>query len=208
MDSSVAVLPMAVAMMAGPQIISAVMLATSGAPVRNSTAFVGGVATALAIGLTVSFVSAELLNDAATGGDGGSGSDLITGVIVVLLIVAAVIEFRGRHGAETPAWMIALHEADPRGAYKLGLLLILFMPSDVIVMLSVGQYLSQNGLGLLDGLGFALLTVLIAALPLITLKIGGERAEEALPRLREWMAANAWLISIGVYVFFIYALTG
>jgi hypothetical protein len=200
---------MAVAMMAGPQIISAVMLATSRDPKRNSGAFVGGVALGLAFGLTVSYVTAELANDGGGGGNNSSGgSDIFKWVIVGLLLVATVIEFRGRKEVKTPKWMISLQQADPQGAFKLGLLLILLMPSDIIIMLSVGEYLSLNGLTLIDSLGFALLTVLIAALPVLAYLIGGKRAEAALPKLREWMSTNSWMISIGVYIFFIYALAG
>ena len=199
---------MAVAMMAGPQIISAVMLATSRDPKRNSSAFVGGVALGIAIGLTVSYVTAQLANDGGGGNNSSGGSNIFKWVIVGLLLVATVIEFRGRHEVKTPKWMISLQQADPKGAFKLGLLLILLMPSDIIVMLSVGEYLSLNGLTLIDSLGFASLTVLIAALPVLAYLIGGKRAEAALPKLREWMSTNSWMISIGVYIFFIYALAG
>jgi hypothetical protein len=184
------------------------MLATSRDPKRNSGAFVGGVALGIAIGLTVSYVTAQLANEGGGGNSSSGGSNIFKWVIVGLLLVATVIEFRGRHEVKTPKWMISLQQADPQGAFKLGLLLILLMPSDIIVMLSVGEYLSLNGLTLIDSLGFALLTVLIAALPALAYMIGGKRAEAALPKLREWMSTNSWMISIGVYIFFIYALAG
>jgi hypothetical protein len=49
-------------------------------------------------------------------------------------------------------------------------------------------------------------TTLIAALPILTMVILGERADRAMPGVREWMKDKSWLISIGVYVCFIHAL--
>ena len=46
------VLPMAVVMSAGPQIVSATFMTTSQGAKRNSLAFLGGVAVATTIGVT------------------------------------------------------------------------------------------------------------------------------------------------------------
>jgi high-affinity Fe2+/Pb2+ permease len=56
MQGLLTVLPMAVVMSAGPQIVTATFLATSRNPRRNSTAFLAGVALATTIGVTVFYL--------------------------------------------------------------------------------------------------------------------------------------------------------
>jgi threonine/homoserine/homoserine lactone efflux protein len=191
-------------MMLGPQIVSSVFLATSRRPVPNSLAYLGGITLGLSIGLTVSFVSAKLINSGADE-PGTGGSAVFKWLIVGGLVYLSIRAYRGRHEVETPEWMTALQEAEPGAAFKLGLLLILLMPTDIIVMLAVGEYLVLNDLALIDALGFALATLLLAGAPLIGYVLVGARAEEALPKIRDWMNEKSWLISIIVYGFFIYA---
>ena len=66
--------------------------------------------------------------------------------------------------------------ADPKQALKTGLLVILLMPSDIIIMLTVGVNLTQNNLGLVAALPFIGATVLIAALPLLLYLLFQRRA--------------------------------
>lgn len=200
----VALLPLAIAMMLGPQIVSSVFLATSRRPVPNSVAYLGGIALALSVGLTVSYVTARLVNS-GTEDPGSGGSAVFKWLIVGLLVSLSMKAYLGRHEVRTPQWMTALQEAEPRSAFKLGVLLIVAMPTDIIVMLAVGEFLVLNDLGLVDALGFALLTLLLAALPVIAYVLAGPRAAQSLPKIRDWMNQKSWLISIVVYAFFIYA---
>jgi hypothetical protein len=55
------VLPLAVVMVAGPQIITAIMLTTSTKPRQNSYAFVGGAALATAVATSVFYYVAKAL---------------------------------------------------------------------------------------------------------------------------------------------------
>jgi hypothetical protein len=42
-----------------------------------------------------------------------------------------------------------------------------------------------------------------AGLPFIVLLAMGKRAESALPRIRDWMNANSWIVSEAVLLFFL-----
>jgi threonine/homoserine/homoserine lactone efflux protein len=88
-------------------------------------------------------------------------------------------------------------------ALRTGLLVILLMPSDVIVMLTVATNLEQNGEGYVEAIPFILLTTLVAALPLLAFLIFHRRAVHAMPKLRDWMNDNSWLVNIIVCVIFI-----
>ena len=67
-----AIIPLAITMMAGPQIVSAIIFVTVPRPVPVSLAFVAGVAIAATIGVTIAWTLAELLGKVV---DLGSSSD-------------------------------------------------------------------------------------------------------------------------------------
>jgi hypothetical protein len=85
----------------------------------------------------------------------------------------------------------------------MGLLLIFVMPSDVLIMLTVGVNLAQTDSPLTVAIPFIALTVFIAALPLLGYLLFRQRAEAAMPKVRDWMNVNSWLVNIIVYCIFI-----
>jgi hypothetical protein len=194
------VLPLAIVMSAGPQIVTAVFLATSRDARRNSLAFLASVAAATTIGVTVFY----LVGNAVSGDElEDSGRNWLDYLIVALLLFLAVRVFMQRKNTEPPKWMGRLETADPRFSAKIGLLLYLLMPTDVISMATVGAYLAREGAPWVHSLPFIVLTVLIAGLPLIALLLMGRRAETVLPSVRSWMNANSWIISEAVILFFL-----
>jgi len=199
------ILPMAIAMVAGPQIVSAVVLATSRQARGNSIAFIAGVAGAVLLGVAVAFGLAHLLGATVDSAGGSDSNDWLKYLFSALLAYLAIRTFLKRKTAQPPKWMTSLQEANPRRALKFGFLLFSLMPSDIMVMLSVGGYLAQNDLGYVDALPFVAATVLLVALPFIAYLLLGDKAEEALPRVRDWMNRNSWAITIAVCVYFIYA---
>jgi hypothetical protein len=200
------ILPLAITMMAGPQIMSAIIFVTSERAVRNSLAFVVGVLVATVIGVAVLRGVLSLLGDNVSLGDpsdNGSAGKIIQYALVALLVAAAIKNYLGRETVEPPKWLGKLQEADAREALRTGLLVILVMPSDVIVMLTVATNLEQNGHSLGDAWPFILLTALIAALPLLGYLLFHRRAVHAMPKLRDWMNANSWLVNIIVCAIFV-----
>ena len=106
-------------------------------------------------------------------------------------------------GTDRDKWLGKLQGAYPKQALRTGLLVIFFMPSDIIVMLTVATNLEQNGDSLGAAVPFVLLTTLIAALPLLGYLLFHRRAVHAMPKLRDWMNSNSWLVNIIVCVIFI-----
>jgi threonine/homoserine/homoserine lactone efflux protein len=204
MDSQFTVIPAAIGMMLGPQVISSIFFATSKKSRPNSWSYVAGVGLAGTLGMLVAFYSAKLFGVATDNSE--QGQDILTYVIVALLAFMAVKTFLGRKTAKTPEWMGKLQQAEPKFAFRLGLTLILLMPTDIIIMLSAGAYLVQNGFEFTESFLLIGTTVLIAALPILAIVIVGPKADDAMPGIREWMNGNSWVISIIVYVFFIYAM--
>jgi hypothetical protein len=201
-SESVQILPLALAMVMGPQIMTSVFLVTSRRPVPNSLTYVGAAALAVAVGTLLAFGISNLLGVAEQ--QEGGGKDALTYVLVGLLAVLIVYTYVRRHELEPPKWMGELQEADQRLAGKLGLLLIFLMPTDIVIMLGVGDYLVAGGLDWFSALPFIGLTVLLLALPLLAYLLLGEAAARSMPAIRDWMSTYSWLISIIVYAFFIY----
>jgi hypothetical protein len=189
---------MAVVMSAGPQIVTATFLATSQGSKRNSLAFLAGVAAATTIGVTVFF-----LLGSGTAGKQKDGKDWLDWVIIGLLVFLLIWVFVKRNETQPPKWMGRLQEANPRFAVTIGFLLYILMPTDLVAMATVGAYIARQGEPWWHTLGFVVLTVLIAGLPFIVLLAMGKRAESVLPRIREWMNANSWIVNEAVLLFFL-----
>ena len=204
MGESVQIVPLALAMVMGPQIMTSVFLVTSRNPVRNSLVYVGSVALAVAAGTLIAFGLSNLIGVGAQGEEGGKST--FTYVIAGLLAILIIDTYLRRDKLDPPEWMGELQEADARLAGRLGILLILLMPTDIVIMLGVGDYLVANGLDWFSALPFIAMTVLAVALPVIGYLLLGEAAARRMPRVRDWMVRFSWLISIIVYAFFIYLL--
>ena len=186
--------------------MSAIIFVTSERAVKNSLAFVAGVLLATTIGVAALLGVQSLLGDNVALGDSsdsGSAGHIIQFALVALLVAAAIKNYVGRETVEPPKWLGKLQQADSKQALRTGLLVILVMPSDVLVMLTVATNLAQNGDGVGDAVPFILLTALIAALPLLGYVLFHRRAVNAMPKLRDWMNANSWLVNIIVCVIFI-----
>jgi hypothetical protein len=203
---SLRILPLAVTMMAGPQIMSAFVFVTAKRPVRVSLGFLAGVALAATLGVTIARGLASLLGNAVSLGDPsdrGAAGTVIQVALVALLAAAAVKAWLGRETAEPPKWMGKLFAAGPWRAFAVGLLLILLMPSDIVVMLTVGVNLEQNDGSVLDAGPFIGATLLVAALPLLGFLLFHHWAQRALPEVRDWMNGHSWLVNIIVCLIFI-----
>ncbi|RFU36464.1 GAP family protein [Actinomadura logoneensis] len=203
---SLQVLPLAITMMAGPQIMSAIILTTTSRAVRVSLAFLLGVLIAVVVGVTITRSLFALLGSNVSLGkdsDNSSVGKIIQYVLVALLVLLILRDYRTRATSEPPKWLEALMEADPRRAFKTGFIMILVMPSDVMVMLTVGANLEQHHAGVGSAAAFIAATVLIAALPLLALLLFRRRAQRAMPAVRDWMNSHSWVVNIICCLIFI-----
>ena len=199
---SLQILPLAITMMAGPQIMSAIIFVTTSKPLKLSAAFLAAVAIAATVGLAIFFV---LANNFSLGDSNNSGStgNIIQYVLVGLLVLLSIKNYVRRETIEPPKWLGTLQSAEPGTAFKTGFLLISLMPSDLIIMLTVGTNLAQHNAGLVAGLPFLLATVLVAALPILFYLLFRSRAQTFMPKVRDWMNNNSWLVNIIVCFVFI-----
>jgi hypothetical protein len=201
---SVQVLPLAITMLVGPGIMAAVILITTNDPVKVSAAYVLGFTISTAAGVAVALGVAALTGiDFGDSDDSGSTGTIIQLVLVGLLVVASVVTFLRRASSEPPKWLGSLMEATPGSALKTGLLIVVIMPSDIVIMLTVGTNLEQNGSSIVDAIPFVALTALVAALPLLAYLVFRHPAQRAMPKVRDWMNANSWAVNVITYCVFI-----
>ena len=203
MPGLLTVLPLAFVMVAGPQIISAVFLATSEKWEKNSAAFLAGVLLAVTSIVTVAYILVRLVFDAAGHSHQGSAGQWVDGGLVLLLAFAAIHTFLTRKTSKPPEWMGKLEESTPRKSFRLGALLLGVFPTDLATSVVVGSHLARHGDPWYYCLPFVLLTVLFEALPVLFVLLLGKRAAVILPKVRDWMNDNSWIISEVVLIFFI-----
>jgi threonine/homoserine/homoserine lactone efflux protein len=190
-------LPMAFVMIAGPQILSAIFLATSENWRRNSAAYLAGAALSITAIVSIAFFAGIGSSDA------GASSDALEIVVLVLLVFAALHVFLTRKTAEPPKWMGKLQTASPRFSFRLGFLLLGVFPTDILTSVAVGGYFAAQDDPWWHYLPFVLLTLLFLALPAILLLVFGQRAQAFLPKARDWMNSNSWIVSeivIGLFI--------
>ena len=203
---SLAVIPLAITMNAGPQIMSALIFVTANKPLKLSAYFLGGVVIAVTVGVTVTYTLANLLGNSVSLGDSsnsGSLGNIIQYVLVGLLIFLSIRSYVGRETSEPPRWLGAMQNAKPKTAFMAGLLLLSVFPSDFVILVTVGVNLAQHNASLLAAVPFIAATIFIAALPALSYLLFRHRAKGAMPKVRDWMNKNSWLVNIIVYVIFI-----
>jgi hypothetical protein len=195
------ILPLALIMVMGPQILTSIFLVTSRKPVKNSGALLVGVVLAASLSLLIWTGVVKAVGIDPSGDSGPSTADY---VVAGLLALAAIHVFRGRGTAEVPKWMTALQEADPKKSFSLGFLLILLMPTDIIAVISTSNYLHDHHLDVLHGWPLVAATTVLMALPILSYLLMGKRAKVAMPKIRDWLTTHAWLVNLVVIVYFIF----
>jgi hypothetical protein len=204
---STAILPLAFTMMAGPQEMTAILFVTHPTPLKVSLAFLTGVTVAMVLETAIFYLLAGTV-DLGDPSDRGSSGTVVQLVLAGLLALLAIRTYRRRETIEPPKWLGGMMEANPTKALTTGFVLILVMPTDVITMATVAANLQQNDSSLIGALPFWGLTLLIAALPLLSYLLLGQRAKRAMPKVRDWMFDNSWLVNIivlGIFIFLILA---
>ncbi|MEV0722091.1 GAP family protein [Micromonospora purpureochromogenes] len=204
--SFLTVLPLAVVMVAGTQLVAAVFLASGDRPRQASLGFLAGAAVVVVAGTMTAWLVTRRVTGLAEDVGAGPREEIRTAigqVVLALLVALAVVVFLRRHSKGQPAWMSRLQHAGPWSAFRIGLLIMVVMPVDDLTMATVGANVVRYDLPWWHLVPFVLLTLLLLALPLLALLLLGRRAERALPRMRDWADHHSWIVSEIVVAFFI-----
>lgn len=197
------ILPLAITMMAGPQILTAAILIIGSKPVKNSLAFIAGVATAASIGVLITYSLAGILPDDFLHSDSISGVKSLQIIILVILVTLSVKTYLNRDNIKPPKWLNNLRNSSPGRVFKLALMLIFLMPTDVAAMFAVGLYLKSNDLSYFNLVPFVMLTAFIAALPLLIYLLFKKKFSDT-DAIEKWINNHAWMINAFIYILFAY----
>lgn len=209
MGENIQVIPMAIIMMLGPQILSALFILTGENRVKASLAYILSIFLAASLGTLALMLLIDFFNLGAPTGSGPS--TLITVVkyaVVALLAFGIYKNYRDRNKKITPKWMKVIMAGKPRDNFKLGFFLVYVAPTDLTVMFSVAFYLKIHENNFLDALPFLLTTAFIAALPLLISLVFRKRSEIFLPKANKWLTENSWMVQVFVLALFIYLILG
>jgi hypothetical protein len=196
------ILPLAFVMIAGPQIVSAFFLATSARWATTSLAYIAGAAVAITALVSIGYLAAKGTKSAAGSGHKGTADHVIDWVVLALILFLIVRVYLTRHTAKPPKWMSRLRTAAPRFAFGLGFVLLGVFPTDIVSAITAGLHTARHDDPWWQCLPFVGLTLLFLAAPALAVVLLGKRAHAILPKIRDWMTRDAWVISEIVLVFF------
>src|SRR5262245_14125524 len=182
-------------MIAGPQIVSSFFLATSEKWAKSSVAYIGGAACSILAFVTAAYFVGKGLKSAAGSKHEGTADHIIDSVVLVLLIVLAVRTYLGRKTSEPPKWMGKLQTAEPKFAFRLGALLLGVFPTDILTSIAAGLHVAREKDPWWHVLPFVFLTLLLLSIPVLGVLLLGKRGPVVLPKIRDWMTTNSWIIS-------------
>ena len=191
------VLPLTIVMIAGPQILSAIFLATTEHWLKNSLAYVAGASISISLVVLAGF----FLGDGAA--SSGKSIDTVYWIVLALLFFAAIQVYRHREESEPPKWMGKIQDAGPKFSFTLGFLLLGVFPTDILTAFAVGGFLGSQGDPIWHYLPFVALTLFWLALPALAVLMLGERGQRFLPKARDWMNDNSWIVNEFVILLFV-----
>jgi len=180
-------------------IVAAVVLMTSVGGTRKAWAFTAGYFVAV-LGLTLLIV---IVGQQADSGNGdGSGSGVRSGIQLLLgvgLLFLSYRNFRNRNIAATddsgPAWLKTVDKVSVPAAFGLGAASGGANPKNLALIPGaaasiVGAGLTTAGL-VTTSVIFALIGTCGVAIPLVIPLFAGEKKDEVLTSLREWLTRNS-----------------
>ena len=203
MNAWAQVLPLAFVMIAGPQILSSFFLATTPDWAKNSLAYVAGAALSITAFVTVAYFVAKGAKDAASSDQQHSVNSVIDWVILALLLVLIARAYLTRKTSQPPKWMSKLQAAQPKFAFLLGAALLGVFPTDILTSVTAGLHVGRHGEPWWHLLPFVGLTLILLGAPALGVLLLGRRATVLLPKIRDWMTSNSWVVSEIVLLFFL-----
>ena len=105
---SLSVIPLAITMNAGPQIMSAIIFVTAPKALKLSAYFLAGVVIAVSVGVTITYTLATVLGNSVSLGDSsdsGSLGNIIQYLFVGLLVILSIKSYVNRETSEPPRWL-------------------------------------------------------------------------------------------------------
>ncbi|OBK44636.1 GAP family protein [Mycobacterium kubicae] len=205
-------IPLALVVAVSPlTIIPAVLVLRAPRPRPSGLAFLGGWLLGLTA-LTAIFVTASGLLGGLHKAPPTWASWLRVVLGSVLILFGIYRWFTRRSHTESPRWMRSFTTITPTRAGITGALLVVVRLEVLVVCLAAGLDIGTSGLGVGGKWIYAAVFVIVcastAAIPILAYASAGDRLEDSLTRLKDWMDKNnaamlaAVLVLIGLMVLY------
>jgi|GEM_PF-260764 hypothetical protein len=206
-------IPLALVVALSPlSIIPAVLVLHTPRPRPTGLAYLLGWLVGLA-GLTAIFVELSGLMGGGGTRQPPSWASWLRIVVGAALIAFGLYKWFTRKQAEhTPKWMSSLTTISPARAAVTAVVLVIVNPKVLLICAAAGLAIGTEGLGptgvWLAELYYVAVAASTAAIPILAYLVVGERLDQPLARLKEWMEANhatliaAILVAIGLMVLY------
>lgn len=184
-------------------VIPAVLVLQAPRPRPTGLAFLAGWVLGLAAVTALSVAASGLL-----GGLDKSPPTWSSWLRVVLgsaLIVYGVYRWFTRHGhSESPAWMRSFATITPARAALTAVALVVIRPDVLLICVPAGLAIGGSGLDVVGYWIAAAIFVAVAAstvaVPILAYAAAGQRLDDAMARLKDWMDRNNAALMAGILV--------
>ncbi|CAM5738066.1 GAP family protein [Mycolicibacterium aubagnense] len=174
-------------------VIPAVLVLQASRPRPTGLAFLAGWAVGLAAVIAVCVQLSHSLSDAHK-----SPPEWASWLRVVLgaaLIVFGIYRWFTRHNStDSPGWMKKIATVTPARAAAMGAALVVVRPDVVLICVPAGLAIGTAGLGLegdwLAAAFFVIVAASTVAIPTLAYAIAGDRLDDTMRRLKDWMEKN------------------
>ena len=204
--TGVSILPLALTVMLGPQILVAILLVTTKKPVQSSLVYILAVTLTIICTTTLAYfiISISDIHQASHSGNKGS---ILKYILVGLLAFAMIRTFINRKKLTAmPKWMSNITTSSLKRIFVIGVMLIAFVPTDIAMALTVGGFIVHSKGILSDAIPFFSLVALIASIPLLMFLSMGKRGAQNMEKINIWLNSHGWVINMIIYPLFIYLL--
>lgn len=193
------VIPFAIGVFASPlPVIIAILMLFAPHPHRISGIYIATWTSGVVLATLVFTGLAGLLEEQ----DGSGWGAWVKVVLGVLLIAAAIKGWLGRSATESPSWLSTVMNAEPRQAVKLGVLLSVANPKELLMAAGAGIALGTSQQPLTtQAVAFVVFIVIGASSvfgPLLIFVAGGDASLRGLEKAREWLERNSVAVASGV----------
>ena len=210
------ILPLAIAVTISPiPIIAEILLLFTKKPVANAASYFGGFILGVAGVLAILVAIAATINLSAGSGP-SKGAAVLQLVLGVLLLAAALRQFRGRpepgQEAAMPKWMNGIAGFAPGKSLLVGAGIGALNPKNVIVGVAAAVAIASAGLPTGQEVGAGAVYVLVAVLgvaaPLVVMLAMGEKAQPILDEWKAWLGQNNAVVMSVLFLVFAVVLIG
>ncbi len=210
------ILPLAIAVTISPiPIIAEILLLFTKKPVANAASYLAGFIVGVAGVLAILAAVAATINLSAGSGP-SEGASILQMALGVLLLAAALRQFRGRpepgEEASMPKWMNGIAGFAPGKSLIVGVGIGALNPKNIIVGVAAAVAIASASLSTGQEVGAIAVYVLVAALgvaaPLVVTLAMGEKAQKILDSWKAWLGQNNAVVMSVLFLIFAVVLIG